>query len=87
MLTVRAIDAEQQLDASQQRCAQLEGALKASNEGLKAWLHIHAPLEVEARDWQQYHNMISDKGGTLAYLAGLFKMNRQALTPTERPPA
>jgi DNA repair exonuclease SbcCD ATPase subunit len=77
-------DTSRQLADSQARCAQLEKALKTSDEGLKAWLHMYAPLEVEARDWQQCHNMISDKGGTLAYLAGLFKMNRQALTPTER---
>lgn len=80
-------DLKQQLTASQARCAELEGALISSDEGLKAWLHMYAATEVDEEQRRQYRLMIQEQGGTLVYLAGLFKVNRQLLTPTERPPA
>lgn len=54
-------------------------ALEASNDALKAWLHIYADTECEETEVQRYKALVKESGGTLSYLAKHFAMNKAAL--------
>lgn len=57
----------------------LRQALQANDEALHTWLHTYAPEHCAEAEVQRYRSLIAGQGGTLAYLAKMFALNKSVL--------
>ena len=74
---------ERQLTAREQEVERLREAVVESTDSLKAWMHTYASEECEESEVARYKALIAFHNGTLAYLARVFRINRQALAGTK----
>lgn len=65
------------------RCERLTEALVSCDWALAAWLHTYASELCDEKQVAIYKAMITNEGGTLAYIAKLRKANKQALHPAQ----